>query len=139
MAEKTTIAKIYTDLVSAFGGIMPDERIFCGGRPNFLEQQYDSFIVIQLPIEIRDAAIGKHKLLLSTIGVVCLFCKEKKDTTLNVSSMSDMIEEVESLFPIRGAFCSASDPEYVMSGSDGYGYQVTQMSFKLHTTYLQNN
>lgn len=135
MAEKSTIAKMYTDLVTAFQNVITTKAIFCGGRPNFGEDEKPPkrILVIELPVTIEDYAVGKKKFLLNTTGVVYLFDKAKKDTTLNVDSTSDFTESVVDLFPIVGSFFSAVNPKVLMRGADEYGYQLVTVTFDIHS------
>ena len=130
-----TIAKLYSDLVSALATVVDRECIFLGNRPRFSKEdaKFGRFVVIDIPDAVRDVAIGKHKLMLHTMGILSLFDKSKNDDTLRVNSMSDFIDAVTDLFPISGEYCVAANPIPLINGSDGYGYQVAEISFNLHT------
>ena len=135
MAEKSTIAKMYTDLVNALDGVVEKKCIFIGGRPDIKEAEEDpmkKFVVIELPVTIEDMAAGNHKFHLTTNGVFYLISEAKKNRTYNVNALSDFTEEVTSKFPIRGEYIVASNPTVLMSGMDEYGYQIVTVSFDVH-------
>ena len=133
-----TIAKIFGDLVTALKDVVGEENIFLGDRPTFSkdDSKINRFIVIDLPDSIRDVAIGKHNLMFHTMGILSLFDKSKTDGTLRVNSMSELIDSVINLYPISGEHCVAANPIPLMRGKDGYGYQVTEVSFVLHTKVI---
>lgn len=135
MAAKSTISRIYTDLVTAIQEVITSKAIFTGGRPDFGEDEIPPkrFIVIELPVQIEDYVVGKSKFLLNTTGVVYIFDKAKKDTTLNVNATSDFVESVTDLFPIVGQYFSAVNPKVLMRGADEYGYQVVTVTFDIHS------
>ena len=135
MAKKSTISKIYDDLVTAMKGVIESKYIFCGERPDVTKDnsEMEKFVVIELPVSIRDIAIGKHKFLLHSRGLIYLFTKAKSNATLNVNMTSDFIESVMDLFPISGSYIAAVKPEPLLTGADEYGYHVTSVSFEIHT------
>lgn len=135
MAKKSTISLIYSDLVTALKGIIETKYIFTGGRPNTItkDSEIAKFVVVDLPVAVEDIAFGKKKFVLNTTGVMYLFVKSKKDTTINLNATSDFIEQVVDLFPIRGDVSGAANPEVLMRGADEYGYQVVTITFDLQT------
>jgi len=135
MAEKSTLAKMYDDLINALEGIVERKLIFPGGRPDIKEPDLEGmpkYIVVELPVTIEDYAVGKHKFHLTTTGVIYLFSKAKKNRTFNVNTLSDFTEEVTDKFPIRGEYIAATNPTVLMSGTDEYGYQLVTISFDVH-------
>ena len=135
MAEKSTIAKMYDDLVNALDGIVERNYIFPGGRPDIKEPDLETmkkYIVIELPVSIQDMAAGYHKFHLTTTGVFYLISDAKKNRTFNVNSLSDFTEEVTDKFPIRGEYIAATNPSVLMSGMDEYGYQIVTITFDVH-------
>lgn len=136
MANKSTIAKIFDDIINALDGIVERKFIFPGGRPDIKEadlEKMDKYIVIELPVNIEDYAVGNHKFHLMTTGVLYLISKAKKNRTLNVNSFSDFTEEVTDKFPISGACITAVKPVVRMTGTDEFGYQITTVTFDVHT------
>lgn len=135
MGEMTTIAKFYDDLVNALKTVIDEKYIYPSNRPNVgkSDTTMDRFVVIDLPDVISDIAIGNRNYLLHTSGIISLFVKSKRDNTLNVNTTSDFIDSVMRLFPVSGTYIAAVNPHLLMRGSDGYGYQVTEISFDLHT------
>ena len=130
-----TLANIYGDLVNALTNIIDGKYIFLSERPNVNSEttQMTSFVVVDLPTTISDVALGNHRFLLTTTGVIYVFVKAKRDNTLNVNAMSSLVESVIQLFPISGTYSVATEPEILGKGADGNGYHVTSISFTLHT------
>ena len=135
MAGKSTIAKMYNDLVNAMDGIVERKYIFPGGRPDIKEADLETmtkYIIIELPVSIDDMAAGNHKFHLTTTGVLYLLSKAKKNRTFNVNALSDFTEEVTDRFPICGEYIAATNPTVLMSGTDEYGYQLVTVTFDIH-------
>jgi len=135
MAKKTTIELIFEDLVNAVTGIIEPKYIFTGGRPDVInsDSQVSKFVVITLPVSIEDIAVGNKKFMLTTTGAIDLFLKSKKDSTLNVNSTSEFVEQAAGLFPISGKVIAAANPKVRMRGTDEHGYQFVTITFDLHT------
>ncbi len=129
------LASIFTDLTTALTTVIGSEFIYLGNRPKLGDKSepMKKFAVIQLPVSIEDIAVGKKKFALSTTGVFYLFTQSKKDSTLNLTASSDLADDVSGLFPIDGKFCQATNPSVLMKGEDGFGYQVTTITFDLRT------
>lgn len=135
MAEKSTVAKMYNDLVNALDGIVERKYIFLGGRPDIKEADLESmkkYIVIELPVSIEDMAAGNNKFHLITTGVFYLISEAKKNRTFNVNALSDFTEEVTDKFPIKGEYIAATNPTVNMRGLDEYGYQIVIVTFDVH-------
>lgn len=135
MAEKSTIAKMYNDLVNALDGIVEKNYIFVGGRPDIKEHDLETmkkYVVIELPATIEDMVFGKNKFHLTTKGVFFLISAAKKNRTFNVNALSDFTEEVTDLFPIKGEYIIATNPVVLMSGLDEFGYQIVTVTFDLY-------
>ena len=136
MTEKSTIAKMYSDLINALDGIVERKYIFSGGRPDIKEadlEKMTKYIVVELPVTIEDFAVGNHKFHLNTTGVFYLISQAKKNKTFNVNALSDFTDEVTDRFPIRGEYIAATNPTVLMSGMDEYGYQIVTVTFDVHT------
>lgn len=135
MSQANVISSIYTDLGKALMAVIESKYMYFGGRPDNIkaDTKIDKFIVIELPVSIEDIAAGRKKFVLNTTGVFYLFNKAKSDMTLNLTTTSQLIADVEALFPIVGDYCKATNPKVLMRGADGYGYQVTTITFDLMT------
>lgn len=136
MAEKTTISKMYDDLVNAMVGVVERKFIFVGGRPDIKEAQLETmkkYIVIELPISIEDIAVGNNKFHLTTTGVIYLISKAKKNRTYNINELSDFVEEVTDKFPVKGEYIAAVNPSVLTTGMDEFGYQIATVTFDIHT------
>ena len=135
MAGKSTIAKMYDDLVNAMDGIVERKFIFSGGRPDIKEadlEKMKKYIVIELPVGIEDMVVGNNKFHLTTTGVFYLISEAKKNRTFNINALSDFTEEVTDKFPIGGEYIVATNPSVLMSGVDEFNYQIVTISFDIH-------
>lgn len=136
MADKPLIYNIYGDLVASVDGIC--ERVFLD-RPKITQQQYESFIVVDLPTDVRNRLKGRFGVMLDCLATYTVFRKAKPDDTLDIFEQSEDIQKVLDVFPINRRYVSAVEPKVLMQGSDGYGYQSTQIVFKLRTKFNANN
>ena len=130
MAGKPLIYLVYSDLVEAVKGI--GKKTFLD-RPKDTKEELANFIVIDIPTEIRGLVKGNADVTSECYGTYSVFCKAKTDRTLNIGVQSDLTQKVLDVFPINGKHVTATKPTVLMQGEDGYGYQVTQITFKLRT------
>lgn len=128
--KKPLIYLIYSDLVSAVNGIGKKTYL---DRPKSVTEELANFIVVDIPTEIRGMVKGSVDFKADCYGTFSVFCKAKTDATINIGSQSELTQKVLDLFPINGKYITASRPRALMQGEDGYGYQVTQITFSLHT------
>ena len=137
MAKKSTLYYIYNDLVEAMNPIVGDKNIFLKNRPKIADGDVPmkKFIVIDLPISIRDYVIGNRKTYLTTRGVFYLFTQARKNDTLDINAMGDLVDGVVDLFPISGDYVVATNPVVQMTGSDKAGFQVTTVTFDLRSKW----
>ena len=135
MAEKSTIAKMFDDLVDTLEGVVERKYIFLGGRPDIKEADLESmskYVVVELPVQVSDMAMGNYKFHLTTTGVFYLLSKAKKNKTFNINTLSDFTESVTDLFPIKGSYITATNPTVLANGLDEYGYQLVTVTFDIH-------
>jgi len=132
---KSTIYNIYNDLVNAIKPIVGTSYVFLKDRPKISTDNVamKKFAVVDLPVSIDDYVIGGRKTYLTTSGLYYLFAQARKNDTLDVNAMGALVDEVVDLFPIKGDYVIASNPVVRMTGSDGQGFQVTTVSFDIHT------
>lgn len=130
MAEKSFIYQIYDDLVAAMN--KTEVPVFLD-RPKTLKSELTKFIVITLPAQIYGLVKGGLGFRSGSNGMISVHCKAKTDNTVNINAQSSLVQQVLDLFPIAGETVEASNPSILMSGADGFGYQVTQITFKLRT------
>lgn len=130
---KSVLYNIYADLVNAMKDIVEAKNVFLQDRPNIKEGSLpmSKFVVIGLPATIRDYVIGNRRTYLTTTGTISVFTQSKKNATLDLEPMGSLVDSVIDLFPISGVYCVASNPNVLMSGSDGDGYQVSIIAFDL--------
>lgn len=132
---KSTLYNIYNDLVKAVKPIVGNKNVFLKDRPktNGDEVPMSKFVVVDLPVSIDDYVIGSKKTYLTTSGVYYLFTQSRKNDTLDVNATGELVDSIVDLFPISGDYVVASNPVVRMGGSDGMGFQVTTVTFDIHT------
>lgn len=130
MANNSLIYLIFKDLVSAVHGI--GKKTFLD-RPKTVAKEVTDFVVVNIPTELRGRVKGKLDFSADCYGSISVFCKAKTDSTPNIDIESELVQRVIDLFPINGPHITASDPRALMQGKDGYGYHVTEITFKLRT------
>lgn len=130
MANDTFLYKIFNDLVKA--AEKTGKPVYLE-RPKSLKSEVAQFVVVSLPAQIYGMVKGGLGFRSGSNGLISVFCKAKTDGTMNVNAQSNLVQQVLDLFPIVGDAVEASNPAILMQGSDGYGYQVTQITFKLRT------
>lgn len=130
MAKEPLIYLVYSDLVEAVSGI--GKRTFLD-RPKNGKEELANFVVVDIPTELRGRVKGDFNFTVKSYGTISVFCKAKTDSTLNIKLQSELTQKVLDIFPINGKHITASNPTVLMQGEDGYGYQVTQIAFKLRT------
>lgn len=130
MANDTFLYKIFNDLVNA--AKKTGKPVYLE-RPKSIGSEVAQFVVITLPAQIYGMVKGGLGFRSGSNGLISVFCKAKTDGTMNVNAQSNLVQQVLDLFPITGDVVEASNPAILMQGNDGYGYQVTQISFKLRT------
>lgn len=130
MEKKPLIYLIYDDLVDAVRGI--GDKVFLD-RPKNTPEELQSFVVVNIPTEIRSRLKGKIDVSSECYGSYSIFCKAKSDRTLNIGIQSTLTQKVLDVFPINGVHVTATNPTLLMQGEDGFGFQVTQITFKLRT------
>lgn len=131
---RSTIYKIYSDLVNAVKPIVGVKYVFLKDRPNTKDEDLpmSKFVVIDLPTPINDAVIGGNRTLLQTSGVIYAFTQSRSNNTLDVNAMGELVDSIVDAFPIDGRYIMAAHPQVMMRGSDGQGFQVTTISFDLY-------
>ncbi len=130
MAKKPLIYLVYNDLVNAVNGI--GKKTFLD-RPKNSTEDLANFVVVDLPTELRGRVKGDINFTVDSYGTFSIFCKAKTDSTPNISIQTELTQKVLDVFPINGKHITASKPSVLMQGEDGYGYHVTQITFKLRT------
>jgi len=131
MAEKkrTPLYLIYDDLCQPMKEVA--EKVSLGRRPKQTKTELKTFLVINLASRLRNLIAGDLTNMPQCYGTITVFCKAKDDGTLNIESQSDVVDAVIKKFPISGEHIAATRPQIMMEGEDGYGYQVTQISFTI--------
>lgn len=139
MAEKqrTPLYYIYDDLYQPMKEVVG--KVYLGRRPKQTKDELKSFLVIELASRIRNLIAGGLDLMPHCYGTITVFCKAKDDGTLNIESQSELVDAVIKKFPIAGTHIAATRPTILMQGEDGYGYQVTQISFTIRGKKFTND
>lgn len=132
MANKPLIYYIYNDLVTAVNGIAKKTYL---DRPKALAEETTNFIVVDIPDNIRKRFKGDMNFMVGCYGVFHLFVKSKTDGTPNIDTQTRLTDSILNVFPINGIHVTASEPDVLMKGTDGYGYHVTTITYKLRTKF----
>lgn len=130
MAKKPLIYLVYNDLVAAVKDI--GKKTFLD-RPKNVAEELANFVVVDIPTELRGCVKGDFNFSVESYGTFSVFCKAKTDSTPNITMQSELTQKVLDIFPINGKCITASHPTVLMQGEDGYGYHVTQITFKLRS------
>lgn len=130
MEEKSFIFRIYEDLVNAVSALGKPVYL---GRPKNLKEEVAAFIVVNLPTQLRTTVHGGFGSFTECFGTFAVFAKAKPDGTMNVNAQTELAQSVIDLFPIVGAHIDAVEPSVLVQDSDGYGYFVTMITYKVRT------
>lgn len=102
------------------------DKVFTNTRPLAYEQM-DDFIVVRLVSE--DPYADTHNM-----GYVQyhIYVRDRQGGIENVPKMGELVEGVKSLHPFNNAYASCnSKPTQLQSKSDGMGFHVTVIQFRL--------
>ena len=133
------IKDLYQGLWNAVDGIF-DKR-YLKDRPKSVpvDERPDSYIVICLPYTLNNNEIssdGSYNDFTTTIQLE-LYVRDnvssKKPNAFNVLCMSDKIDKVFSLFPIKTDTFLVTKPRITMQTDDGDGFAVTIIQGFLRT------
>lgn len=133
------IKDLYQGLWNAVDGIF-DKR-YLKDRPKSVpvDERPDSYIVICLPYTLNNNEIssdGSYNDFTTTIQLE-LYVRDKvsskKPNGFNVLCMSDKIDKVFSLFPIKTDTFIVTKPRITMQTDDGDGFAVTIIQGFLRT------
>lgn len=133
------IKDLYQGLWNTVEGIC-DKR-YLKDRPKAVpvDERPDSYIVICLPYTLNNNEIssdGSYNDFTTTIQLE-LYVRDnassKKPNAFNVLSMSDKIDKVFSLFPIKTDTFLVTKPRITMQTDDGDGFAVTIIQGFLRT------
>lgn len=136
VTKKPLLYLIYDDLVAAVKGI--GKKTFLD-RPKMNDSELQNFVVVDIPTEIRGRITGAMETMADCYGIFYVFCKAKTDATINIGAQSELTQKILDVFPINGVHVTAKNPTILMRGDDGYGYQVTQITFSLRTKFNARN
>lgn len=115
-------------LRDTFKGIA--ESVFITNRPKTLTVNYNSFIVISLPVMLYNKTFGRGFGMTTSYARIEIYVKDK-DGLEQTAKLDDLVQKCIDKFPINKDFIIMSRPRVVMSGADDYGFHVAtiQASF----------
>lgn len=114
-------------------------EVFEGRRPKTVRDELTHFAVVNLETAVRGTVKGPVDVKAQCYGTVSVFCRAKEDGTLNMKMHTSLVQMVQDLFPINGGHITATQPRVFMDGEDGYGFQVTVISFLVRTKFNARN
>lgn len=135
----TTIETIFKDLWDAVDGIC-DKR-YLRSRPKSVpvSDRPDSYIVIRLPYVIRNNEIsdrGEYNDFTTTVQFE-IYVRDKTSSKnpnqFNVIDMSDKVDAVMRLFPIKTENFLVTKPNITVQAEDGDGFAITIIQGFLRT------
>lgn len=135
--KKPLIYLIYDDIINAVQ--LTGIRVFAGRRPKMVDESLTHFATVNIETALRGTIKGPIDVRSQCYGTVSVFCKAKEDGTLNLKMHTSLVQMVQDLFPINGSHMTASRPGVLMDGEDGYGFQVTTISFLVKTKLNARN
>lgn len=135
--KKPLLYLIYSDLTAAVKAT--GMEVFEGRRPKTAMSEKTHFATVELTTGLRGTVKGPIDVKAQCYGTVSVFCKAKEDGTLNMKMHTALVQSVTDLFPINGAHVTASQPRVLVDGEDGYGFQVTVISFLVKTKFNARN
>lgn len=106
------------------------EAVFVTDRPKTLNENFDSFIVISLPVMQYNKTYGKGYGMTSSYARIEIFVKDRNGFE-QTAKLDSITQQCLDRFPINHEMIIMSRPRVVMSGADGYGFHVAtiQASF----------
>ena len=106
------------------------DTVFVTDRPKTISENYNSFIVVSLPVMLYNKTYGSGFGMTTSYARVEIFVKDRNGLE-QTAKLDDMIQKCMDRFPINNDFITMSRPRVVMSGADGYGFHVAtiQASF----------
>lgn len=127
--KKSFLYYMYKDLYEAVDALA--DKTYMGRRPKQTPEEVKTFIVVEIPTNIRNLVAGDITRTPYCYGTMTVFCKANSDGTLDVNKQTNIIQKVLDKFPIAGEHISATRPNVMMDGEDGYGYQATVITFAI--------
>lgn len=106
------------------------ETIFVTDRPKTVNENYDNFIVVSLPVMLYNKTFGKGYGMTSSYARIEIYVKDRNGLE-QTAKLDEMIQKCIDKFPINTELITMSRPRVVLSGADGYGFHVAtiQASF----------
>lgn len=106
------------------------EAVFVTDRPKLVNEKYDNFIVVSLPVMLYNKTYGSGFGMTSSYARVAIYVKDRNGLE-QTAKLDDLIQKAIEKFPINNEFITMSRPRVVLSGADGYGFHVAtiQASF----------
>lgn len=106
------------------------DTVFVTDRPKILNEKYENFIVVSLPVMLYNKTYGTGFGMTSSYARIEIYVKDYNGLE-QTAKLDDMVQKVVGKFPINNELITMSRPRVVLSGADGYGFHVAtiQASF----------
>lgn len=132
MAQNTTVTyQILNSLVTALKPL--GVKAYLLNRPKKVDEKMDSFIVVDLPTQLRRTTKGYDDYSYRTTGVIYAFVRAQTDGTPYIDRQTQFVRSVTELFPLSDDKIEAVNPIVIMRGLDETNFQVTTITFSLRT------
>ena len=106
------------------------EAVFVTDRPKTVNENYDNFIVVSLPVMLYNKTYGIGYGMTTSYARIEIFVKDRNGVE-QTAKLDDIVQKCIDRFPINTELVTMSRPRVVLSGADGYGFHVAtiQASF----------
>lgn len=132
MAKNTTVTyQILNSIVTALKPLKVKTFLF--NRPNKVDEKMDTFVVVDLPTQIRRPVKGYDDFRYRTTGVIYAFVRANTDGTPLIDRQTAFVRSIFELFPITDNIVECVNPIVLMRGLDETNFQVTTITFNLRT------
>ena len=132
MAKNTTVTyQILNSLVKALKPL--GVKTYLLNRPKKVDDKMESFIVVDLPVQLRRTTKGYDDYSYRTTGVIYAFVRAQTDGTPYIDRQTTFVKGITELFPIKDDIVECVDPSVLMRGLDETNFQVTTITFTLRT------
>lgn len=132
MAQNTTVTyQILNSLVTALKLLGVKTYLF--NRPKKVDDKMDTFIVVDLPTQLRRTTKGYDDYSYRTTGVIYAFVRAQTDGTPYIDRQTQFVRSLTELFPLSDDKIEAVNPVVLMRGLDETNFQVTTITFPLRT------
>lgn len=140
-SDKAPLEIMYEELILFVATFIEIDYIFVGNRPDKVENKMKEFVVVDIPVEVKDMVVGNTNFSLNTTGLIHVFTKAKSDATLDQVTLYRLVDKIKKGFPLSAEHITATKPRLLPDGYDENGFHIATLSFRLRskTNAFSNN